>query len=224
MSLTIHRYLFAAMLGLIGLDLIIERLTEWLMPLKYAAPGEDISCLFVAFAYLLAMLGVLTAFRSGPAVEFWGMVLKTSPKLRGFLSVILSILQVVLWAQVISVIKMGHSAGLESFESNSIKVLQIILPIMVVVALPAAIVLNKWKNNLLNKLVANWTATISDSPDKVTLFEYLNRLVVFERYRKNWEMADTYSRIMLALVEERTHKVKRVQRPKLRQPSLRKCG
>lgn len=206
---TIHRYLFAALLLVIGFDVL--RL--------------DPMVSFLYFAGAVAVLSVLQ--KKNSALEFWTVALKSQRKLKAFLSIILSLIQVTLWAQVISVMKSGHmslSGSMDLEEMKALQVVQSVLPIMVVIAVPLILLLNKLKNDMLNQMVAQCSAAILESKDKATLCEHLNRLIVFERYRKNMVMADVYSRRLMGLMEERNHKVKKMARPKGKHVQGRKCG
>lgn len=153
MIFTINRYLFAAMFALIGLDILAERLTTWLMPMHWAGKSADLPSLLLALGYFAASFGVLIFFRSGPAVEFWTKALKANPKVKVGLSAIISIVQIFLWWQVISVIKSGHSSGLDASELNALQLVQNTFPFVVVLAVPVALLLNKLKNHLLIEML-----------------------------------------------------------------------
>lgn len=190
MVFTIHRYLFAALLLVIGVDIFRHNV-------------------LVSLLYFAGAFAVLSLMRKkSAALEFWSVILRAEPKLRTSLSILLSVIQISLWVQVISVVKSGHLSGaLESEEMKALQMVQSVLPMMVVLAVPLILLLNKLKNNLLEQMVAKCSATISESKDKATLCEQLNRLIVVERYRKNLAMADVYSRQLMGLMEERNHKV-----------------
>ncbi|MBP7863112.1 hypothetical protein KA183_15605 [bacterium] len=205
MVFTIHRYLFAALLVVIGLDVLSLNLA-------------------VSLLYFAGAFAILTVMRKGAALDFWSVLLKTESKLKAFLAILLSIVQVSLWAQVISVIKSGHAGSLDAEEMKALQMVQSVLPVMVALAVPGIFLLNKLKNDLLNQMVAKCSATISESKDKSILCEQLNRLIVVERYRKNMAMAELHSRRLLELMEERTHKVKKMARPKAKHVQARKCG
>lgn len=205
MVFTIHRYLFAALLVTIGLDVLALNLA--------------LSLLYFALA-----LSILCVMRKGAALDFWSVLLKSQSRLKAFLSTILSIVQLSLWIQVFTVIKSGHAGGLDAEEMKALQIVQSVFPMMVALAVPGIFLLNKLKSNLLNQMVAKCSATISESKDKSILCEQLNKLIVVERYRKNMVMAELHSRRLLELMEVRTHKEKKTARPKAKHVQARKCG
>ncbi len=163
MIFTIYRYLFAAMFATIGLDILAERLTTWLMPMHWAGKSADLPSLLLALGYFAASFGVLIFFRSGPAVEFWTKAIKANPKVKVGLSALISILQVFLWWQVICVINSGHSTGLDASELNALQLVQNTFPYVVVLAVPAAILLKKLKNHLLMEMFKKDSDTIPEN-------------------------------------------------------------
>ncbi|MCW5822142.1 MAG: hypothetical protein KIT34_05025 [Cyanobacteria bacterium TGS_CYA1] len=214
MVFTINRYLFAALLIVIGADILLVESGSKLDPGGIA----------LALAYFAGALGILNVFKKGSAVDCWKMLLESNPKLGVFLPVTLSIVQVSLWLQVISIIKTGQVSGLDAMETNALKMVQLVLPFLVVIAVPILLLVNKLKNELITQTVAKCSATISDSKDKAILCEQLHKLIAIERYRKNMVMAEIHSKRLMALVEERTHKVKRMSRPKSKHAQGRKHG
>ena len=98
MVFTINRYLFAALLTVIGADILLVESGSKLDPGGIA----------LALAYFAGALGILNVFKKGSAVDCWKMLLESNPKLGVFLPVTLSIVQVSLWLQVISIIKTGQ--------------------------------------------------------------------------------------------------------------------
>ncbi|MDX2108602.1 MAG: hypothetical protein SFY67_19565, partial [Candidatus Melainabacteria bacterium] len=153
MVFTINRYLFAALLIVIGADILLVEFASQLDP----------GAIVLALAYFAGALGILNVFKKGQAVDCWKMLLESNPKLGVFLPLMLSIVQVSLWLQVISIIKTGQVSGLDAMETNALKVVQLVLPFLVVIAVPILLLLNKLKNELITQTVAKCSATISDS-------------------------------------------------------------
>lgn len=214
MVFTIHRYLFAALLIVIGADILLVK----------SASALDVGGLALALSYFAGALGVLCVFKKGAAVECWKVLLDSNKQLKVFLPIILSIIQVSLWLQVISIVKTGQVSGLDAMEMNALKMVQLTMPFLVLIAVPALLLANKLKNDLLAQTIEKCSATISESKDEAVLCEQLHKLIAVERYRKNMVLAEIHSKRLLALVEERTHKVKRMARPKGKHAQGRKCG